>query len=397
MTIWADVLVRASAALAAIYLFYLAASTKWPSSYYLLDDAIGARVSKTTFSYLSFRFLPLFVASLCAMGYLSNVTERLAVALCIGVGHLVISVVRINPYTNPGPRREKSWYVLQAAVLLVSVCFLAIAVWLAPLFGTTLPQWRDFTTAIVTALIVVCVGVFIQSATSKDVAVNSNSIDLARRRYKPMVDRLALEHGVDRSFALALVIAEDLQRPRWFRVIERRLARARLARTVGVGQSTGQWFITDEQGIAMLLSSIGSLSSADGDVSRAKMAAAAEKCNEGDGYVEFVLRIHGLLEQGIYRTSLLDTDGNPLITASPLSLLRGEWVVSGDVGPSVHAITIVNNTTREIRSPALHSAPGLTRTSWSATLPVEWTSITVLPDPHVTGDYRSEVALWPPY
>lgn len=389
-----DLLLRASVALSTIYAFYVAAATKWPTSYYLLDDVVGSRVAKTTWSYGLFRFAPLFVATLCATGYLPNTPTRLTVAALIVVGHLAISVFQINPYTNPGPKREKSWYALQVAVLASSIFVAAVAAMLAPYTGDALPQWRDLVSAAVTAVVVVSLSAVLQNTTGSSNTINAAAIDRAEKKYERSVSSIAMENKVNRRFLLALVIAEDLQRPNWFRVIERRLARAGLASTVGLGQSTSDWFVTDEQGIDRLAASIGQLT-VNGTLSRARLAASAELCNEGDGYVEFVLHTYDHLQARQAETPFIDEDGNPLIISKPPVLYHGEWLITGDIGPSVDTLTVRNSATDDSMQVALLEESNGRRT-WRAQLPIDWTQPQVHSNIRSVNEYETQLDLYVP-
>lgn len=393
-TNWFDLTARTVTALAAVYAFYAAAGTKWPSSYYLLDDVIGSRVARTARSFLIFRFVPLFVATICALGYLDNVVDRLLVAAAIAIGHLAISVLRINPYLNPGPRRTKSWWVLQVVILIVSIGVIGLASWIAPKLGQSLPQWRDIVVAAVTALLVVSGSVLIQGITSRDAALAPSAIERSRARYEELVSTTALRCSVDRRFALALVVVEDLQRPNWFRTIERRLARARLASTVGLGQNASDWFVTDEQGVQMLLSSIGDIC-VNGKLSRARMAAAAERLNEGDGYVEFVLDVYDRLCGSSYTTSRIDSDGNPLIVAVRPVLMRGRWLVEGDVGPSIGTLYAVNEYDgQQVQVTLPPMASNGARRAWRVSLPIDWDQYSILESPAASADCHSKLDMY---
>ncbi|MGB2947598.1 MAG: hypothetical protein WBB99_01470 [Rhodococcus sp. (in: high G+C Gram-positive bacteria)] len=387
-----DLLLRASAALSTIYAFYVAAATKWPTSYYLLDDVVGPRVAKTTWSYGLFRFAPLFVATLCATGYLPDTSSRLIVAALIVIGHLAISVLRINPYTNPGPKREKSWYALQVAILASSIVVAAVAAMLVQYTGDALPQWRDLVSAAVTAVVVISLSAALQNTTGSSNTINEAAIDRAEKKYERTVSRIAVRNKVNRRFLLALVIAEDLQRPSWFRVIERRLARAGLARTVGLGQSASDWFVTDEQGIDRLAASIGQLT-VNGTLSRARLAASAELCNEGDGYVEFVLHIYDHLQARQAETSFIDEDGNPLIISKPPALYHGEWLITGDIGPSINWLTVRNHATDDSMQIAiLEESNG--RRPWRAQVPIDWTEPEIYSDIGSPNAYDTRLNLY---
>jgi hypothetical protein len=383
-----DLVVRAGAALAAVYAFYLAAGTKWPTSYYLLDDVIASQATRTAGSFALFRFAPLFIASVCAMAYLPSLTDRMILAAIICFGHLMISLFRINPYTNPGPRRGGSWWWWQAGILVISLVLVIAAVWLAPVLGQALPQWKDIIAALVTALLVVSGSVLLQRSTSADRGVDNAAVDRSRAKYEQLVARIAPMHKVDRTFALALVISEDLQRPNWFRVLERRAARVGIARTVGVAQSVSDWFITDEEGIDRLLGSIGDVT-ANRQISRSKMAAAAERCNEGDGYVEFVLHVYDHLKVKACESLAVDVDGNPLITACRPRLMHGKWILSGDVGPSVDVLSAQDDSTQRLVPFELQPLDEAGRRRWAATLPIEWAQFTIVPNELPSTDYES--------
>lgn len=382
-----DVVLRAGLALISVTAFYSAAATRWPTSYYVLDDAIGSTVSATWWKYGAFRFLPLFFASICAMAYLPEWLHRAIVGLLIAIGSALISLWRINPITNPDPKHTPSWYVAQGVIITVSTVLVAVSTLVAPLLGNALPKWHDLTTALITAVMVVSVASMVISSTSKQRILSKDRVQTAAAPHQEMVESIALEHGIYRPLALALVTTEELQRPAWFRAFEYPLAKFGVSKTVGLGQSSGRWGVTNRATVSELVRNLTPPLDNEGRINRNKVAAIAESVNEGDGYVEFVLTVFDQLTKGCHESADIDTDGNPFIVADTPTLMRGQWDLSGDIGPSVQTLWAKNRaaditvemTIEDTQAPS-------TRRAWSGRIPVEWTAVELTRDsPNESG------------
>ena len=328
-----DYLVRAGVALVAILGFYRVVATNWPGNYYVLDDVIGGQVSSTLGRYLLFRFGPLFVAVILASAHVDGgVAARSVIGVLILAGHVLISIRRINPFSVAGGSHGKKWYLLQVVVFAASSVVVLVAVGVEPVIGSALPEWKDYVGAATTAVFVLILGAVVISATSRRSTVSKDAVVAHRETFGRTTDRVALQVGVDRAFANALVMIECLQRPRWFRSLERRLAWTRAVQTFGVAQQSFTVGGDVEAQIRSLLQGVGDLTDpSTGTLSRNRMILAARRLNRGAGYSEFVLDLYHKLANGSTSQDVGE-DGNPTLTAEAAELkIEGFWEVCGDV------------------------------------------------------------------
>ncbi|WP_223274061.1 hypothetical protein, partial [Nocardia cerradoensis] len=76
-------------------LFYAAIKTNWPTSYYAASDLVGAWLSASGWRYVLFRFVPVFMVTLCAMKDLQHsLSARFRVALMIALIHVLLTAAR---------------------------------------------------------------------------------------------------------------------------------------------------------------------------------------------------------------------------------------------------------------------------------------------------------------
>ncbi|MBM7366535.1 hypothetical protein [Gordonia hydrophobica] len=346
-------------------------------NYYMLDDVVGAKVSRTKRNYLLFRFGPVLIVSVLAFSHLDDRPgERFLIAALIGVGHVAISVWRLNPLMRGSGNRGRRWYLYQILVLIASFVAIAFAFLVEWILGEVLPTWSDYFAAVVTAMLVVVIGGAIRATTSTGPGVGSADIDEYEAKYKRIVDEVALAYGVDRSFANALIACEEFQRPSWFRKLEFRLAWSRSIRTFGLGQSSVDPESSIKEQIAAVLAGMGDLRDpGTGHLSSNRMRAAAESINEGDGYVEFVMSVYYSIQSGVNTCNAIGPDGNPLVVCGRSLLDRGKWKIEGDCYAGISGVELVLAQSIYDVEWLPSNIPG--RKAWRCRLPIDASSVVV--------------------
>ena len=256
--------------------------------------------------------------------------------------------------------------------------------WIDPV----LPRWSDYVSAVVTAALVVCFGTLVIGATGNN-ALSDDRLQSLIEKYWELVSEIAVRQCVSREFALSVVIVEDVQRPGWFRSIERRLAWTGLARTFGVGQQLEAPGSVREA-IEGLVDRIGDTTNErDQTLSRPKMIVAAERLNDGDGYVEFVMRTFDRIRQKYKFATKVGDDGSQILFGMSAKLEHGSWRIKGDADGSVEALALVNERTAERLMIEL-AVRGRGRKNWSTLVPVEWESFSVWPLPQAMTEMTQE-------
>lgn len=93
---------------------------------------------------------------------------------------------------------------------------------------------------------------FVKVTTRHDVNIDQAVAEAQRRLGTDLIrhaHETANRHGADPLFVEAVMIAESFQRPKWFRVLERRFGRYLGAKSYGVMQVPNSQPISDEESV----------------------------------------------------------------------------------------------------------------------------------------------------
>lgn len=238
---------------------YGAFESHWPSAYVDTRSKAGQLGRFSLPWFLIFRVGPMFVTSA-----VSAVTSArlhgapfLASAVLL-IMFLVYSAANLWQRSKWSTHRLKEWLVWTVAALLSVVGnVLGLLSWsqIAPL----IPRPDELLTAVWTALIVVAVYYGFQRLFVQDQgearALQRGKKDIGQAAWKHAVSA-AKVHSVPPSAVHAILLAESIQRPRWFRRVERlvQYVRGRVHRsgTTGIAQMRSARPLTDEESIDLL-------------------------------------------------------------------------------------------------------------------------------------------------
>lgn len=239
---------------------YSLIDTKWPEAYASVDTHVNVHIRTNPIrTYLFFRGGPVFIIAT----FISVSLDR--THGWIWAGFWIMIIVYLGLTTGRAirdmfrPPRHPNWTMLavfHALSVFVVVSIGLLAVQLRSLFEPIIPEGQEL-------LIAIWAGVFAtmmasvarsmltpQRAEGFDV-VRSIKRDIGSKAWQYMVNS-APHQGKFLSLAMAVVLAESQQRPRWFRKLERIGGKFRGAGTYGIAQVAADGPLTDEKSIDLM-------------------------------------------------------------------------------------------------------------------------------------------------
>lgn len=288
-------------------LFHLI-SVSWPRLYYGPSDGLAIFLSSSLVKFSLFRVLPVALVSSVASAYAIK-AEGSATTLAVlyfAIYVLALSTfrfVRRFQYGRKVSLRDVMWLLVASLfTLLGSILGLVCA----PLLEPLLPGVSVSRDALFTALLVAVVMGFMQRV-MLDEELTDKAMRRAIEQARPLtslVEADATRKGVARWLISAIVVAEQMQRPKWFQSFESLAYSAGLPVTVGPfqGGQRPRGELVDQVSIFMRSSpavdfasrvQLGEIWTADG-VERATYALH----NDAEPFVQLCRRVRELLIEG---------------------------------------------------------------------------------------------------
>jgi hypothetical protein len=239
-------------------MFYKAVSVQWPESYFAASDTGAYNVSVSPGRYLSFRFLPVFATCLFVAVTVNRLKgPALLAALSVAAIHAgsTVGVAVVRDLRAPAAiRRHRAPVTLLRAVTLATVFAVAALANAVKLSAAPLvPSLHDLAATLWTGAIAAIAGAY---AISVSRGRTNRPDDLVARSYRSIPRSLrdyartvAAEHDADADLVVAVMIAENLQRPRWFRRIEWVKSKVLRAGTYGIMQVQSEHYLSDRDSI----------------------------------------------------------------------------------------------------------------------------------------------------
>lgn len=209
-----------------LFAFYLTVRTKWPVNYAGLRQDFGVVVSRGLVRYLVFALAPPYIVALLVSTTVSREGGHAMIcAIGIGVTHVARTQVLLIANLLRQRRRERSNpTIIYAAVTTISVILVS---WLGGLgpgpAQFVVPPLEEFFNAFWTTALVIVLAIAI--ARSMDNSTNISG--LIQRSERELGDlpflarQAAVDNDADPWLVEAILLTENLQRPRWFRILER--------------------------------------------------------------------------------------------------------------------------------------------------------------------------------
>jgi hypothetical protein len=211
-----------------LHVFFRAVESQWPASYFAIASGPDYAISRSLGRYLTFRLLPLFVVTtFAAVNLRRDLSAVIVPSLAIGLTHgLVTSGRALLSLLRSGRAGSHRLVVAMHGAVIVLVTLTAlIAAEAAGRLDAYVPPISTLTSDLWTGLVAGVIGAY---AVRVSQAGHVNTLDVlaASRASIPWqlwraVDDLARDHGADPALVRAVMLVENIQRPAWFRRLER--------------------------------------------------------------------------------------------------------------------------------------------------------------------------------
>lgn len=217
-------------------LFHLI-SVSWPRLYYGPSDSLAIFLSSSLVKFSLFRILPVAVATSIAAAYAIKIdlSALWTSVLYFAIYVLSLCVFRVvNRYRNRRrvSLRDVLWLTVASSFTLLGT----VAGWSSsPFVESILPDLWVSRDALFTALLVAAVVGFMQRM-RLDKDISERAMRRAIRDNRLLIDSVEVEsrrRGVGRWLISSIVVAEQMQRPKWFQTLEGLLYAAGMPVTVG--------------------------------------------------------------------------------------------------------------------------------------------------------------------
>ena len=219
--------------------FYLSLKHVWPENYFGLSGSVDPVVSRNLVRWAVFRLTPPAIAAAAAAltseraGAYPWVAAGIATALHVRL--LLLAVIA------SARRKYRAAAFQEAMVALVIMLIMAGAAFARDAFAPIIPEPKDLVSNIWAGFLAAIGAVYLQRV----VLLRMEPRELLVRSFAEIPMRLkvrvwqkAQASGIDASIPLAVMAAENLQRPPWIRRLERLIPR-KLGGTRGIMQQSG--------------------------------------------------------------------------------------------------------------------------------------------------------------
>lgn len=253
-----ELLVGVSLGVAFLFVFYRTVKTDWPETYFGATDVSSYAISRSPARYAFFRFVPVYVTCV----FVAVSLERLGTSGALGAALVGITYAFATSGTalitwqrsNPERRRQRTSIALLRAFALLGVITVAIlAGQTHAAFAPVIPPISAVPETLWTAVIAGILGAFLTNVSrgygmGSDVLLQHSLNSISPALISAAL-RIAREVGADDKLVRAVMVVENVQRPKWFRVIERLGAIVSRRRTYGIMQVASDRPLSDEESI----------------------------------------------------------------------------------------------------------------------------------------------------
>ena len=259
-----ELLIGVGAGAVALWVFYQALKIDWPEHYFGATDFSAYAISASPFHYAVFRFVPVFVVCVFVAVTLERRGSPFVTlsALLIGAihGSLTLGNALVG-WMRSEPTAKQRW----AAITIVRVIALAGVMGTAyaasafrDTFAPSIPQLHELSASLWTAGFAGIAAAFVLRV-ARDYGLGDGV--LLRRSLRQLPPALTLraseaasKHAADQTLVLAVMTVENLQRPPWFRSLERLKARISPSGTYGIMQVAAAKQLSDLESVDLAVS-----------------------------------------------------------------------------------------------------------------------------------------------
>lgn len=282
-----------------LHVFFRAVESKWPVSYAALSSGPDYAISRNIVRYLLFRLGPVAVTVVYAAVTLGRADAPVVVpGTGIGLVHGLVTSGRAEfelIRRHQVQRRPLVAVMHPTIVLLVTVVALGAAS-AARRFDAVVPAANDVVSSLWIGLIAGVIGSYLGRLT-QGAFVEMEAIFTASRRSIPAglwdaVTPLAERHGADPQLVRAVMLVENIQRPRWFRRLERFVGRFVGRGTYGILQVRAERPVSDLDSLELALQAqfrgLAPVARPDGGIDYAALKSFAHAYNPDPKFEELL-------------------------------------------------------------------------------------------------------------
>jgi hypothetical protein len=285
-------------------MFYTAVRTEWPSNYVSIDADYGVIINRSFLRYALFTLGPTYLVSLFATTLCNRFGGH---GVGCGVLIAIVHVIKNNgrhAFLVMRYRHDQARYPLLIVdvfnIGVVFVAALAGAVGPGP-FPDIVPSASDFfsslwTTAFV-AVVAICLLYATKNRTTLDKLLQRSQAET--RDLTPIALSLAGKHGTDPALVLAIMYAENLQRPHWVRTLERIKGKIWPAGSYGVMQISSNRPLSDLESVHKAVTErLSGKSVPHGEYSYdyEELENTLREWNDNDEFVTLARQLYGYLD-----------------------------------------------------------------------------------------------------
>lgn len=252
-----EIIVAALLGAGFLHAFYGALKVRWPSAYFGASESFEQAVSATLWRYLAFRAVPVFATavfvgvSVDRMGSTGWVSIVLLLVIHFGMtsGRAVLGLRR----SPRGERKYAALLALQTAAALMLAVVGFGAVLARGRLATLVPGVDEVVAGLWTAVAAGVLGAYLIAIANARQDSSLSQEAASRARIPSELWRVAKEEALrndgDQYLVQAIMVAENLQRPRWFRKLERAKGLVWKAGTYGIMQVESPRPLSDVESI----------------------------------------------------------------------------------------------------------------------------------------------------
>lgn len=229
--------------------------TEWPLLYVNFSTIIDPIQRRSFVHWVLFRSSPNFLAAVFLAVTVSRWAHSVSPAIAI-----MSSVHVLTSYSGPllsGLRsntlRSRQVLLWTTSIMLVagsSTLALSVYTYLDKL----VPQPHEMVAVVWTALFATLIFSAVRTRLERNQGVMTSELislsqDEVMQKYAEPIREMSLKYSADEALLMAIAIVENIQRPGWFRVLERKIGWFRQSGTYGIMQITSRRPIDDLESI----------------------------------------------------------------------------------------------------------------------------------------------------
>ncbi len=212
--------------------FFRAVESRWPASYFALASGPDYAISRTLVRYLAFRLVPVFAVATFAAVSLSRSMEPVVLPiLALGFVHALLTSGRalLALFRSGRARRRPLLVAMHPLVLVLVTATAGLAALVAEIFEPYVPEIQSISSDLWTGVVAGVVGAYAVRVAQSQSLDTEKVLEDSRRTIGDELWRHAAatanRYGADTALVRGVMLVENIQRPGWFRRVERQAAR----------------------------------------------------------------------------------------------------------------------------------------------------------------------------